>query len=149
MRTKEYRAKQSQSHKGKVSSIETRNKISKYQKDRPKSASFIFLMSQRKGSKNPNWKGGISKGDILIRQSLEYRLWREAVFARDNFTCQKCGKRGVNLIAHHILNFAQYIELRFAIDNGIAFCKDDHRKFHQKFGKRNNTQEQVALYLMV
>jgi len=79
---------------------------------------------------------------------IDFRLWRESVFARDNFTCQKCSDRGGNLHPHHIKNFAQFQELRFAIDNGITFCKECHRIFHKKYGIKNNTQEQINEFLM-
>jgi 5-methylcytosine-specific restriction endonuclease McrA len=63
-----------------------------------------------------------------IRDSIEYRLWREAVFARDNWTCQKCGKRGNGeLHAHHIKSFAKHKELRTSIENGITLCVDCHK----------------------
>jgi len=39
------------------------------------------------------WKGGISKENSLIRGSIQMKLWREAIFKRDNFTCQYCGKQ--------------------------------------------------------
>src|SRR3990167_11492007 len=44
----------------------------------------------RRGSKNHNWKGGITAINVKIRNSLEYKLWREAVFKRDNYTCIWC-----------------------------------------------------------
>jgi 5-methylcytosine-specific restriction endonuclease McrA len=60
------------------------------------------------------------------------KLWREAVFARDKWTCQDCGdKKGGNLEAHHIKSFAEFPELRFAIDNGITLCKDCHKIIHR------------------
>jgi len=94
------------------------------------------------GAKNHNWKGGIAPKNKLIRHSIEFRLWREAVFARDNWTCQKCEEKGGELHPHHIQNFADYPELRFAIDNGITFCKECHLEFHKIYGKKNNNESQ-------
>jgi len=105
---------------------------------------------KKMGKDNPAWKGGITPENHLIRTSVEFRLWREAVFARDGWTCQKCGDNsGGNLHPHHILNFAEYPELRFAIDNGITFCENDHIKFHKKYGYKNNTKEQLIEFLKV
>jgi len=100
-----------------------------------------------KGEKSYLWKGGITPINAVIRNSLEYRLWRNAVFARDNWTCQKVGIRGGKLHPHHIQNFAQYPELRFAIDNGITLSKRAHMEFHGKYGRENNTKEQLKEFL--
>jgi len=93
-----------------------------------------------------NYKGGISPENCRIRMSIESRLWRESVFARDNWTCQKCNKGGY-LEAHHIRNFAEVIELRTSIENGITFCKKCHIKFHKIYGKKNNTIKQLKEFL--
>ena len=69
-----------------------------------------------------------------IRNSLEYRLWRQAVFQRDNYTCVFCGKHGGDLNADHIKPFALFPELRFAIDNGRTLCVPCH-KLTDTFGK--------------
>ena len=109
----------SEAHKGKKLSEQTRRKLSELYK----------------GKKCRFWKGGITKKNIQIRNSLEYKLWREAVFKRDNWTCIWCKQRGVNLNADHIKPFAYYPELRFAIDNGRTLCVDCHKKtdtFKQK-----------------
>lgn len=81
----------------------------------------------KRGSENHLWKGGITPINKQIRQSLEYRLWREAVFKRDNWTCVWCGQVGGELNADHIKRFADYPELRFAIDNGRTLCVPCHR----------------------
>jgi 5-methylcytosine-specific restriction endonuclease McrA len=94
--------------------------------------SFEFRKHQaemRKGKKCYFWKGGVTDINLKIRGSLEYRLWREAVFARDKYTCIWCGdNRGGNLEADHIKPFSLYPELRFAIDNGRTLCKNCHKK---------------------
>ena len=112
-------AKEKHPNWGKHRSEETRKKIGE----------------ARKGEKCNLWKGGITPINEKIRHSLEYRLWRESVFKRDNFTCIWCGLKfikgitgNVELQADHIKPFASYPELRFAIDNGRTLCINCHRK---------------------
>lgn len=86
------------------------------------------LKGYRAGEKSHLWKGGITPINHKIRTSLEYKLWRESVFTRDNFTCIWCGdKTSGNLNADHIKPFAYFPELRFAIDNGRTLCIDCHK----------------------
>ncbi len=82
----------------------------------------------QKGDKSHNWKGGLTPENKRIRVSIEMRLWHEAVFARDNWTCQECKIRGGKLEAHHIKRFRDFPELRLAIDNGITLCQSCHNK---------------------
>jgi len=100
------------------------------------------------GQKHPFWKGGITPIYTKIRNSQGGLLWRKAIFTRDNFTCQKYGVRGGNLVAHHIQNFAEFAELRFALDNGITLSKKAHDEFHKIYGRRNNTKEQLEEFLI-
>lgn len=69
------------------------------------------------------------------RHTKEYSNWRMAVFARDNYTCQKCGKRGGRLNAHHIKRYRSCVEERTNINNGITLCESCHRAVHSLEGK--------------
>ena len=170
--SQKYCKKLSESHKGKPSgnkggyklSEEFKEKVRKrmlgnklvknhipWNKDRktgivPKTA-FKKRDNRITGKNNPNWKGGISSENHLIRAGIEFKLWHEAVFARDNWTCQKCGLKGERLCAHHINSFADCVELRTSIENGITVCKDCHQKFHRKYGYRKNNKEQIIEFL--
>lgn len=108
--TLEYRQKVLNARIGFKHSLESRRKMSLAQK----------------GEKGPGWKGGISNKNDRIRQSLEYKLWRTAVFERDRYTCIWCGRKG-QLQADHIKAFAFFPELRFAIDNGRTLCIPCHK----------------------
>ena len=99
------------------------------------------------GENNPFWKGGTTPENKRIRNTIDFRLWREAVFARDNWTCQKYGIRGGVLHPHHIQNFADHPELRFAIDNGITLSEKAHKEFHKIYGARNNTRSELEDFL--
>jgi len=119
----------SESHKKKLSLAHTGEKHSE-ERRKKKSES-------QRGSKSHFWKGGLTKINKLIRSSLEYKLWRDAVFQRDNYTCVWCGTGGIELNADHIKPFAQYPELRFAIDSGRTLCRLCHLTT-ETWGNRSN-----------
>jgi len=135
----EHRSLKTEFKKGHKVLKETKIKISKAHKG--------MIKPWARGFNSSKWKGGITPENKKIRDSIEYRLWRESVFARDNWTCQKYGIKGNKLIAHHINNFANFPELRFAIDNGITLSKKAHIEFHKKYGYKNNTKEQLEEFL--
>jgi len=74
-----------------------------------------------------DWKGYADKS----RNTKEYRLWRDKVFARDGYTCQKCHKYDLKLNAHHIEPFIKNPELRYDLSNGITLCVKCHREEHK------------------
>jgi len=136
-------------------SEETKRKISEgrkgkknwnYGKTRPMEVRKKISEST-KGDKAHAWKGGITPKNIMIRTGIESRLWHKAVFQRDDFICQKYGIKGGKLNAHHINNFADFPELRTAIDNGITLSEKAHKEFHKIYGKKNNTKEQLQEFL--
>ena len=73
------------------------------------------------------------------RNCPENREWRKAVLEHDKDTCQKCGITK-NLVAHHILPWALFPELRFEVENGITLCRSCHKRYHfvWKHGKDCN-----------
>jgi len=84
------------------------------------------MNNPHKGENHHSWKGGITSMNEKIRKSIEYKLWRDAVFKRDNYTCIWCGEKGGRIEADHIKPFSLYPELRFAIDNGRTLCSKCH-----------------------
>lgn len=70
------------------------------------------------------------------RHCAEYIKWRNDVFKRDRYTCQKCHKKGVKLNAHHIKEYAKYPFLRYDVDNGITLCEKCHKQIHRKKGDK-------------
>jgi hypothetical protein len=105
------------------------------------------------GKGNPNWKGGITPINKVIRYSQEYLDWRITVLEKDNYTCQCCGdSKGHNLHVHHIKNFSNNEDLRFDINNGITLCEKCHDSrypgsFHNIYGTRNNDENQLQEYI--
>lgn len=142
--TEETKRKMSEGHSNRVYTKEWRNNISRALKGKKHKPNQGF----QKGSENPNWGGGVSPELVLQRKSQDNRIWRESVYARDDFTCQKCGDdTGGNLNAHHIQNFIDYPELRFAVSNGITLCEKCHIKFHKKFGYKENDEGQLFIFI--
>lgn len=118
--------------KGKKLTEEHRRKISASQKGKRNAGVGKSMPPHPRGEKHYKWKGGVTPEHVKIRHSLEYRMWRESVFKRDNYTCIWCGARNGNgkrieLHADHIKPFAFFPELRFAIDNGRTLCKPCHK----------------------
>lgn len=85
--------------------------------------------------KHPNWKGGITPLIRKLRNSQEYKIWRSAVFKRDNWTCTWCSYKGNRLQADHIKSFSLYPDTRFIVENGRTLCEECHKKTSNYCGK--------------
>ncbi len=82
-----------------------------------------------RGANHYNWKGGSTHGErVKFRDTMQ-----KMVFKRDNYTCQLCKKRGVDLQVDHIQSWAEYVELRFSMDNCRTICAQCH--YQITFGK--------------
>ena len=132
--TEERKKNISKSHKGKKMSEETKDKIRK---------AFIGL---RVGSNHPLWKGGSSIMRNRLRQTFEYKNWRDMIYKRDHYICQMCFIKDKTLNAHHIKTFYSiakeyclseyddFINCSFLwdIDNGITLCELCHHSIKNK-----------------
>lgn len=98
-------------------SDETRAKISK-----------VNRKNVRYGEDHPNWRGGQGTKRQQEILGYQYRDWRNAVFSRDNWTCQLCNVRGGYLEADHIKPWCAFPDLRYDINNGRTVCRPCHVK---------------------
>mgnify|MGYP001582452697 CR=1 FL=1 len=106
-------------------STENSFKKSKYWKNRPHPWQI--------GKLHWNWKGGITPENRKIRNSIEWKIWREKVFSFDNWKCWVCEIKGY-LHPHHVKLSSKYPKLRFKVSNGITLCEFCHYTYgnHQK-----------------
>jgi hypothetical protein len=85
----------------------------------------------QRGPTHWNWKGGRPWERF---RDPRYLAWRNAVLARDAYTCERCGRvckkyeRG--LAAHHIFPWAESPATRFDLSNGMTLCRACHMELH-------------------
>jgi hypothetical protein len=132
----ETKAKISASRKGKALGNKNRLGIEPWNKGIPyfvHDAEWRKKVSEANSGKNHwNWQGGISGLNMKIRNSARHREWSKAVYARDKWTCQKCGFNDHHkIIAHHIVEFSKDASLRFDVSNGITLCRSCHMSLHK------------------
>lgn len=78
-------------------------------------------IAKSSGRNHYNWKGG--KTAETKKERSKFRVnYAPKVFERDNYTCQKCGARGIALHANHKKTWADYPELRFDLENVETLC---------------------------
>ena len=165
--TEEAKEKDRQKHlgkttwnKGKPFSVETRKKMSLAQKGRvsrnkgkilPRGWHHTEETRRKISEAHLRIKGGVTPIMRLIRSSFKYHQWRQEVFMRDDFTCQKCNKKGGDISAHHIKPFTKLVEEvkrnlplldlyegamlytpLWDVDNGQTLCEKCHKKTYSK-----------------
>lgn len=130
-------------------------------------------IGQLTGDKHPNWRGGITPLNLLLREYFHTNI-APIIAKRDNYTCQLCGKTHTVLNVHHITSFADIVfeicsehsdldpnnindrlelyriivaDPRFLDEsNLITFCKDCHYNLiHEwKFKSRKTISSQAS-----
>lgn len=98
-------------------------------------------LGKRQGADNPNWRGGAALKHYRLRQSAQYRRWKEASLERANFQCQDCGVKhqspcdccgtSITLHVHHLHSFSRYPEIRFDPENSEVLCPKCHHSRHR------------------
>ena len=82
-----------------------------------------------RGENNPRWKGGVYlTARMASMATVEYKNWRRAVFARDDYRCMFCGERGIELQADHIYSWKEFPRLHYKLENGQTLCRNCHIK---------------------
>lgn len=112
-------------------SMETRKKMSElkiiaYKEGRIKP---VFLGQKRPdltGEKNASWRGGVTSANDKARKVFR-KTMHKAVLERDGYACVIGGKaHGTDLQVDHIQSWADFVELRFSMDNCRTLCMNCH-----------------------
>lgn len=100
-----------------------------------------------RGENNPNWNPNKTREQRQKdRKILENTQWVKSVLERGDYTCKCCGKRGGDIVAHHLDGYNWCIDKRFNVNNGVVLCDKCHKLFHRKYGYGNNTKEQFNTF---
>lgn len=127
-------------HKGKYPKVERALKRGwEMEKDYPHGPDHWAWKEDRSKIKKSRYNASERTGEIT--------WWRNSIYRRDDYTCQKCGERGGKLRAHHIENWADNPDKRFELDNGITLCKSCHDELHSKFGYRKVTKKDLEEFM--
>jgi hypothetical protein len=130
----------SETHKGKMTSEQTKQKIGEKAKQRPGS------LTGKTGSLHPRSKGGLAR-DFKNPSTADY-AWKTGVRKRCCYTCviflekQKRGQKG--FVCHHLNSYDIYVEQRYLIENGVYLTRKIHKEFFDLYGYANNTESQFV-----
>ena len=99
------------------------------------------------GENAPRWIKDRSKLRVSDKHSYDgkYKDWMLSVKKRDGWKCriedENCDGR---MEAHHILNWLDYPELRYEINNGITLCVAHHPR-----GRRREEEMELVFQELV
>lgn len=103
----------------------------------------------RKKENHHLWRHDLTEEEREKRRDLaKHEVWREEVYKRDLYACQKCADdRGGNLNAHHIIPHSKDKSVAWDIENGITLCKPCHIEFHKKYSYTNCDADDLSEFL--
>lgn len=115
---------------GKPKCVDCGKQLDTYGRKRCKKCYHVFAIKEN----SANWRGGVTDENSEKRKCLEYKIWRNEVYKKDNWTCRICKRKCGNkeIVAHHLKLFSDFPELRFSVDNGITLCRKCHLEIHKK-----------------
>jgi len=92
----------------------------------------------------PNLDPEYEKFSRSLRSKAKYLIWKKNCLERDNFSCNKCGRKS-QLTVHHLQTVWSFVErhgmnieeietdpLFYNIENGITLCRACHMSNHKK-----------------
>jgi len=100
----------------------------KFTEEHRKKLSEVRLKNKIVGPKHPRWIMDRTRlAQKQKRNDSAYKEWRKSVRDRDGWKCKMSNKDCLGkVVAHHILPWAKFPELRYEVNNGITLCKTHH-----------------------
>lgn len=86
-------------------------------------------LPQFSGENHPNWIKDRTKIKAYQseRNNAEYKQWRMKVLKIYAWQCLMCGQKKSKMIADHVYSWANYLRIRYCVENGQALCEDCHK----------------------
>lgn len=149
-------------------SNETREKISKAHKNKPKN--YESWLKGKTGSKHPSYKHGLGNTRVINSEQIQrLNVWtfafdfdrsfksktkakEQAVLKQSNFRCFLTNLKTTAtdpLVCHHIYSWCDNINFRYAVSNGVALKRSVHKKFHDHYGFGKNTLAQFKSFCKI
>lgn len=101
---------------------------------------LIDIMKGRTGANSPSYNPSLTDEDRQKgRRFPGYIDWSTKSKEKKDFTCETCQVKGGRLNSHHLFGYAEYPNLRLEAWNCAVLCEECHKRFHKKYGKKNNT----------
>lgn len=133
----EYKARMVKISTGRKLSDEIKKKVGdaargrKYSEEYKKFKSDL-MKGRFTGKEHWNWQGGITPINKVRISTFKWKQIRRQVYKRDNWTCQRCHKKGFPVLqCHHKIPYR--ISKDDSLDNLITLCRSCHTKEDMKY----------------